>query len=531
MKENRVPGSLDYPSIQPSYSAVQGLVGFFGFLALLLLARQYSYLLFHSLSELGTVAIAFAIFLLAWNFRNIPGNSYLAVIGIGYSASGLLDLFHTLSHKGMNLFVSYTTNLPNQLWISARYLQIISFFWAILFFRKTVILYRAILVHILVVSVLLWLVFQGYFPDCYIEGQGFTPFKSWSEYILVGLAAALGLALYQRRASLQPRVYRLLLLSLVFFGLSELLFTPTIGAHQTVHMIGHMLKLASYYFVYRAIFVVGIHDPINTLFHSLREAQDRLLESYESVQDKVKERTLELEEKNKELNQLVRVISHDLQEPLLTIHTFSELLTERYNQNLDQTGKTSLFFLKDSSKRMSQMIHGLFEYSQIGQNPERTSVDCSRIVKMIQQDMAPVIKKTQATFQVESLPVLSGYKAELELLFGHLISNAIKFTQADTRPVIRISAEKRVNHWLFAIEDNGIGIKEKYQDQIFSMFKRLHTREEYEGTGIGLVHCKKIVELHGGKIWMESRPGKGSTFYFSILDEPKDSPTSNTTRG
>lgn len=168
------------------------------------------------------------------------------------------------------------------------------------------------------------------------------------------------------------------------------------------------------------------------------------------------------------------------------------------------------------SERMKTLIRDLLDYSRIGRKIELTDIDCNLLVKEVVADLDTSIKEANATIHIEPLPQLKGYSTELKLLFQNLLSNALKFHHKNVDPVIAISAIKKDDHWQFAIADNGIGIEDKFKERIFVIFQRLHVQSEYDGSGIGLAHCKKIVELHHGTIWVESTPGQGSTFYFTI---------------
>jgi light-regulated signal transduction histidine kinase (bacteriophytochrome) len=220
--------------------------------------------------------------------------------------------------------------------------------------------------------------------------------------------------------------------------------------------------------------------------------------------------------KNKELEQFAYIASHDLQEPLLTINNFSTLFADEYGNRVDDEGKMYLKYITGSATRMSQLVKGLMEYSRVGREPELTDVNCKELVNNVLQDLTVTIGKTQASIQYNGLPTLKGYETELRLLFQNLLSNAIKFSKKEESPVVKINSIRQNGHWLFTIEDNGIGVEEKHKEKIFNIFQRVHRREVYEGTGIGLAHCRKIVDLHGGKIWVESEINKGSIFYFTI---------------
>lgn len=228
----------------------------------------------------------------------------------------------------------------------------------------------------------------------------------------------------------------------------------------------------------------------------------------------------ELERKNKDLSQFAYVASHDLKEPLNTISSLIESIRDQYRGKLDEEADDMLSFISIAAGRMRNVINDLLEYSSIGNENEMTSVDCNQLLQEIQQDLDVKIKDANANIKVGKLPTIQGFSTALRLLFQNLISNGIKFRKAGEAPEINISATEEAEGWTFRIEDNGIGISEKHKDKIFNIFERLHSRSEYEGTGIGLAHCKRIIELHKGKIWVSSEPGQGSTFHFTIPNQP-----------
>jgi signal transduction histidine kinase/CHASE3 domain sensor protein len=243
--------------------------------------------------------------------------------------------------------------------------------------------------------------------------------------------------------------------------------------------------------------------------------------SYQDISDqkntenKILAYSRELERKNKEIEQFAYVASHDLQEPLRTISNFSTLLEEKLKTHTDKEEREYINYITGGTQRMSQLIFDLLEYSRIGKDMNKISINCNELVSEVLTDMAANIKESGAEIHVEKLPVVNGV-VYLKSLFQNLISNAIKFQRERAHPVISISATDKGKEFLFSIKDNGIGIEKAYHERIFLIFQRLHTRTEYAGTGIGLSQCKKAVELHGGKIWVESEPGKGSTFKFTI---------------
>jgi signal transduction histidine kinase len=271
-------------------------------------------------------------------------------------------------------------------------------------------------------------------------------------------------------------------------------------------------------------------NAVKTLFlqtNLTKNENGKVIKLYGIVQDiteqKKSEQQLEaknneLQLKNRELEQFAYVTSHDLQEPLRTISSFVEQFQKTYTERLDEKGLKFLHYITQATDRMRTLIKDLLDYSRIGRKQELASVDCNKIVSTVLDDLDSAIKEAGAEIKTGELPMISGYKTELKQLFQNLIINAIKFRKKEVHPEIEIASYPVNGGYEFMIKDNGIGIPAEHSERIFIIFQRLHTRTEYEGSGIGLSHCKKIVELHGGKIWVKSKPGEGSTFHFTILE-------------
>ena len=264
-------------------------------------------------------------------------------------------------------------------------------------------------------------------------------------------------------------------------------------------------------------------DEIGTLanhFNSMAEELERLeqenREANNSLERKVRQRTAELESKNKELEQFAYVASHDLQEPLRTISGFVELLQKEYGDRLDGNGGKYLEYISQGSDRMKTLIKDLLDYSRIGREKEAMSLDSRQTLAEVLADLDKSIHESGARIRSAGLPVLRAYPTELKLLLQNLITNAIKFRHPDRLPEIFIEAVSEPAYWRFMVSDNGIGIEPQFLERIFIIFQRLHSRTRYDGSGIGLAHGKKIAELHGGRIWAESRPGQGTQFFFTI---------------
>jgi len=223
-----------------------------------------------------------------------------------------------------------------------------------------------------------------------------------------------------------------------------------------------------------------------------------------------------LQSQNSELEQFTYITSHDLQEPVLSLISFTELLYEEYSERLDDEAKLYIQFINKSAYRMRALIKGLMEYARIGKREDYIAIDCNEIITHVLSDLSETVNNTNAVIEVDNLPEIKAQSTYMRLLFQNLISNAIKFVKPDVQPKIRISCSETSKDWKFSVEDNGIGIDQKHLDQVFIIFKRLNNVTLYRGYGIGLAHCKKIVELHHGEIQVKSKVDKGSTFSFTI---------------
>jgi PAS domain S-box-containing protein len=229
----------------------------------------------------------------------------------------------------------------------------------------------------------------------------------------------------------------------------------------------------------------------------------------------------ELARSNQELEQFAYVASHDLQEPLRMVSNYTQLLGRRYKDKLDADANEFIDFAVDGAKRMQDLIHDLLEYARVGtRGKEFKPTPLEKVVEGALANLSGAIEEADASVTVGSLPTIACDGSQLTQVFQNLIGNAIKFRRAGERPVIQVSAARASDGWTMSIKDNGIGIDPKYFERIFQMFQRLHGRGEYSGTGIGLALCKKIVERHGGTMHVESAPGAGTTFSFTIPDKP-----------
>ena len=256
---------------------------------------------------------------------------------------------------------------------------------------------------------------------------------------------------------------------------------------------------------------IRIRPFINGLLITLEDITD-----FAKSSKQLRKRKEELEFKNNELEQFAYIASHDLQEPLNTVRGFIKLIRLKGVENIPAEYQDYFDHIEQSSERMSSQLTGLLEYSRIGKHGEKEEHKVDSILNEVCDDMKTHLDDTRAEVIWTDMPIVKGVKAELISLFRNLINNAMKYVDKGVIPKVEIAYKALEGCHEFAIQDNGIGIDPIHQDKIFVIYQRLFNKSQYPGDGIGLAHCKKIVELHGGKIWVESELGKGSTFYFTI---------------
>jgi len=234
------------------------------------------------------------------------------------------------------------------------------------------------------------------------------------------------------------------------------------------------------------------------------------------AEDALARHTNELARSNSELEHFAYVASHDLQEPLRMISNYTQLLARRYQGRFDSDADEFIGFAVDGAQRMQQLINDLLAYSRVGtKGREFEDADLESVLDGALRNLTISIQESGAVITHDPLPALRADSGQLVQLLQNLIGNALKF-RGDAPPRVHISAQRTGSEWVFGVRDNGIGIDQQYADRVFIVFQRLHTRSEYPGTGIGLAICKRVVERHGGRIWLESRPDEGTTFFFTL---------------
>jgi light-regulated signal transduction histidine kinase (bacteriophytochrome) len=258
-------------------------------------------------------------------------------------------------------------------------------------------------------------------------------------------------------------------------------------------------------------YILAFHRDIT----KRRQSEEELKKKMDELRTLNKELRL-FSNANKELEQFAYVASHNLQEPLRTVSNYINLFEEDYSEQIDAKALKYLHVINDATKRMTTLLHSLLEFSRLGRNMKLSAVDCNLLINDVVSDLDTMIVTSNASIIVGEMPTLNLNEPGIRQLFQNLITNAVKFRKKDTLPIIQIRSEKLIDKWKFSVSDNGIGIAPEYFQRIFEIFQRLHNNTEYEGNGIGLANCQRIVQLHGGEIWVESVLGEGTTFHFTI---------------
>lgn len=294
-------------------------------------------------------------------------------------------------------------------------------------------------------------------------------------------------------------------------GARRLYVLPLQGVAQPLGLLGLFTRQA---------LPVEVLAPLSILAEAIAQGIER-----SRAQEALAGHAAELQRSNAELQQFAYVASHDLQEPLRVVASYTQLLARRYRGRLDADADDFIEFIVDGVSRMQELINDLLTYSRVGtRGGEPAPVDCGAVLADVLANLRASIEQTGARVTRDALPRVQVDGTQLMQVFQNLIGNALKFHRPGTSPRVHVSATRDGDEWTLTVADDGLGIAPEFHDRVFVIFQRLHTRDRYPGNGIGLAVCKKIVERHGGRIWIESRPGEGASIHFTLpaAEEPRD---------
>jgi signal transduction histidine kinase len=459
----------------------------------------------------GLVAILMATSML--QRRDDPYGGRMVMVAVGFLAMGILQIAHSIPHPGQPfVFLRSMASLAG----GAGFLHVCLPQRLLL----RAIAWRRLLIWTVVAGslfVAVWALVPGAPLPVMVRDDEFT-LITYAINITAGLSFLVAaMQLMSDFWQTDRRSLWMLAGMAALFGLADILFRFS-SMWDNTWWSWHLVQLVAAGIVFYE--VMAEHRlTVARLRDALKErerAQGALRHLNETLERRVSAQTADLKRSNDELAQFAYIASHDLQEPLRSIKGFLDLVIKRQKDRLDEDGKQCIEFARDGAERMRTLIGALLSYSRISTQAKTLApCDTRAVIERVMGDLSFAIQDCGARVIWGALPVVSGDNQQLGQVFQNLVSNALKFRGA-APPVIRISAKRDGAFWQFSVADNGIGIEPRFAEQIFEVFHRLHSREEYAGSGIGLAICRKIVRRHGGKIWVESSLGRGATFHFTL---------------
>lgn len=472
---------------------------------------RLNYLLFHIIAEMISIVIACVVFVIAWNGSRFLKNQYLLIVGLAYLFIGGLDLLHTLSYKGMNVFPDYAYH-ANQLWIAARFMESITLLIGFWFLFRNVSLNKYLILGVylfwfvlMVCSILIW----KNFPECYIEGQGQTRFKIYAEYLICLIILASGLVLFKSRDRFAKDVFFLLLWSLMCSIVAELLFTFYISNFGISNLFGHFAKLISFGLIYKAIILTGFNEPYRLIFKELSDNQQLL-----------QEQAAELRELNRSKDKFFSIIAHDLRGPISSITGLSGLLLQYQEKWSVKKVRETVETLKSTTTSLMNLLENLLQWSRIQSGAISSNPQKNDISKIVQNSIdivrsSALQKNIKINCSVEQAKVMVD-STMLTSVIQNILTNAIKFSYKGG--VIDITSSTEDEKVSLLITDYGLGIEEKVLKNILKIENqevRLGTAGE-KGTGLGLLLCNEFMRLNDGWVSIRSQVDQGTTITVSM---------------
>jgi len=461
----------------------------------------FNFLLFHTITELFSIVIAINIFVIGWNSRNFTESTFFIRYGIASFFVACIDLLHTLAYEGMNIFVGYDANLPTQLWILARYMQSISFLIALIPYKFERNYITLLLCYAGVTLIMVFLIFYGYFPDCFIPASGLTNFKIISEYIIILFLLISIVLLYRQKQDFTREIFLLITYSLTATIISEFAFTLYIDVYGISNIIGHIFKIISFYFIYLGIVRIGLKNPIEALFQQLKQREKSLNQAY------------------KRTNFYKDLFAHDIN------NIFQNIISSLDLYNMEKSNvKKYHNKIKNQIFRGSNLIKNVIRLTELenyGKSLKSINIneDITKSVEYIKENYSN--KNIEFEINIPENPLYVKADELITDIFENILINAIKYNQSD--PIkININATKinKTNKNFVKLEfiDNGIGISPSHRGTIFQGdFEKSTTSD---GLGLGLSLVKKIIELYKGEIFINSRVKgdyeKGTNFVLMI---------------
>ncbi|HBD96033.1 MAG: hypothetical protein A2015_16670 [Spirochaetes bacterium GWF1_31_7] len=455
-----------------------------------------NYLLFHVVAEFYSVSIALTLFLISWNTRAYHSNKSLLFLGIAYFFIGILDLLHTISFKGMNIF--QYQYYANQVWIASRFMESISLlvFIFVAKSKKNISYNVIILMYAVITAFIVWSIyFSTIFPVCFIEGQGQTTFKMVAEFIIILILVLTLLSSNLLKNSLTPYLYKLFLWSILITIISESFFTLYISNYDISNFMGHIFKIISFYLIYKAIIETSFKSPFTTIFRELKKNE------------------IELIALNKTKDKFLSLISHDLRSPMGSVKGLTEILIQ--NENVMQSEKRVeiLNLMVESTGSSINLLNNMLFWAKSQSGNTGVFYSEINIHDLVENEIQLMrsttkIKKIEIENHVNKDLMIDSDRNLVSTIIRNIMSNAVKFSYPDTNVVI--DAIENDNSIVISIKDFGVGISKDVFEKLFiddTSKIRLGTKKE-NGSGLGLFVTNDFIQLLQGTIHAVSKPGE-----------------------
>ncbi|MFO8020429.1 MAG: MASE3 domain-containing protein [Promethearchaeia archaeon] len=476
------------------------------------LTRLHNYLLFHTIVESYSIFIALVIFIFAWTTRKEIDNSFFLVLSISSMFVAILDFIHTLVFPGMNIITGSNTNLASQFWIATRFLQVFSILGSIWAINKKVRPNLLMLIYSLITSVLIIMIFSGFFPVTYSESTGLTPFKITSEYIIILIILVAIFLIYYFRNQFEKNIYYLIEGFLVTLIISEFSFTLYLSAYELPNLMGHIFKIVAFYFLYKSIIQIGLKNPVQLLFRKLNLSKIKFENAYNRA------------------NFLMNLIAHDINNILQVIQFGVENSKNIVNSSdKNKSLEESLQLIENQVRDGSKLVKNVINLSKL--EDKDIIIKKVEINQILEEKVAQVMKRYQdrdLTIKIKATNEhMYAYANDLlGEVFDNLLVNAIKHNRdMKLEILIRVTRDQRKDKSYIKIEfiDNGKGIEDSRKETLFK--GDLTPKESIHGMGLGLSLVKRIIDLFKGKIWIEDRVKgnhtKGCNFIILIPEASK----------
>lgn len=470
-----------------------------------------NYLLFHVLAEFFAICILVTLFTITWSAKDFLRSGYLTFIGIGGLFIGILDLMHTLTYNGMDIIPS-PIYYANQFWIATRFFESLMILLGFTFIALKKPLNRSLLLAvygIITTAIILSIMVFEVFPICYIEGLGQTPFKIYSEYVIIAILLTSLFVLTRKGHHFEKEIRQLLFWSIVFAVISEFCFTLYVQNYDFLNKLGHISKIVSFFLIFKANVQSGFTRPMETFFHDLKISEE-----------KVKEYNSELEKQVATKNRFFSIVAHDLRNPFTVLLGYSDYLIENYDQLNDDQKKKAIGHIYDTSDQTYKLLENLLHWS-LSQSKKLKYNPAQFELKELLDECHQLVEK-QA--QLKSIEIRKDYTevhviADIDMIrtvLRNLLSNALKFTPKGGTVIIK--CERHQGMAKISISDTGMGIPADKIDTLFrvDLNHSTHGTESETGSGLGLIVCNEFLRMHQSALEIRSEVNKGSSFSFEL---------------